>query len=79
MSNSCGGLDDSVPGEVEEALKAYIKKTKPRKHLDQGDQNDDMTYSCLLEDCGGQRCQKGKCHYNGTGDPTRNHKPHKPL
>jgi hypothetical protein len=81
MANTCGGADNTVPDDVAEAVKPHIKKTPSRQYFDQPDQNDDMTYSCLLEDLHGERCPHGKCHYNRDGKPSHidNYKPHKPL
>jgi hypothetical protein len=79
MANTCGGADNTVPDDVAEAVKAHIRKTKPRQYFDQPDQNGDMKYSCLLEDLDGKRCPHGKCLYNRDGNPTPNYKPHKPL
>lgn len=80
MSNSCGGLDSSVPPEVEEALKDHIRRNDPgRQFFDKTDENEDMTYACLLEDCGGKRCEKGKCQYNREGKPNSGHTSHKPI
>lgn len=79
MANSCGGADASVPGDIEVALKAYLKKTKPRPYFDATDQNEDMTYSCLLEDLHGTRCPRGQCFYNQNGKPTRIDKSTKPI
>jgi hypothetical protein len=73
MANSCGGADASVPDELEVPLKDYIRRTNPRAYFDATDQNDDMTYSCLLEDLRGTRCPRGKCLYNRNAAPTSNH------
>ncbi len=79
MSNTCGGSDASVQGEIEEVLKKLIKKTSSRQYLDQGDKNDDGTYSCLLEDLQGTRCPKGTCRYNHDEKPISGYTPKKPL
>ena len=77
--NSCGGADASVPAEIEVVLKDHIRRTKPRPYFDATDQNDDMTYSCVLEDLGGTRCPRGKCYYNRNANPTPNHTSKKPI
>lgn len=79
MSNSCGGSDASVPDEIEEVLKGYIKRTHPRPFFDKTDDGPDHQHSCLLEDLGGARCPDGKCRYNRDGNPTGNYKSHKPI
>ncbi len=78
MSNSCGGLDTSVPDEIAEVMKTYIKRTKPRPYLDQTDEGGKKS-CCLLEDLEGARCPEGTCRYNRDGTPTRNYKSHKPI
>lgn len=73
MANSCGGADDSVPPEVEEAVKAVIRRNpNHREFFDATDANGGQ-YSCLLEDLGGIRCAGGKCQYNREAKPTPNH------
>lgn len=79
MANSCSGTDASVPPEVEEVLKDYIKRTNPRPYLDKTDDGPDGKHSCLLEDLDGARCPQGTCRYSRDGNPTRNYKSHKPI
>jgi hypothetical protein len=74
MSNTCGGLDNTVPDEIAEAMKGYIK-THPKKRRDYLDAPD----CCLLEDLDGKRCPHGKCQYNDDGNPTPNYTPHKKI
>lgn len=53
MADTCRGLDASVPAEIREILKLYVRvklRTDRGKHLD-----DDKAY-CLLELLGEKRC-----------------------
>ncbi len=78
MANSCGGADASVPPEVEEVVKAHIRKNpNHREFFDDTDVNGQ--HGCLLEDLGGTRCPPGKCHYNRGATPTPNHTPKKRI
>lgn len=79
MSNSCGGLDSSVPDEIAEVMKTYIKRTNPRPYLDKTDDGPDGKCSCLLEDLGGARCPEGTCRYNRDGKPRSGYTSHKPI